>query len=179
MHLGISIFFPSYSASLTFQDFFSCFLFWLISDRFIDARLPPESQLAEDRRDKMAGREPKQRRKNNAAGHTISNHVPLHQVGAHSHEWRGFLGQAEQPWHTWLKGVDEQISQTSRLLPNPWRKYCISHDIMQQALRKEAAYFGMGRKGRRQEREEEEEKRGGMTGRAIDTTILYLLTTII
>lgn len=43
---------------------------------------------------------------------------------------------------------------------------------MQQALKQDAASFGMGRKGRRQEREEEEEKRGGMTGRAIDTTAI-------
>lgn len=66
----------------------------------------------------MAGREPKQRRKNNAAGHTISNHVPLHQLGAYSHEWRVFLGASRAAMAHLTEGVDKLISQTSRLLPN-------------------------------------------------------------
>lgn len=67
----------------------------------------------------MAGREPKQRRKNNAAGHTISDYVPLQQVGAHSHEWRVFLEASRVTMAHLTEGVDKLISQISCLLPNP------------------------------------------------------------
>lgn len=87
-----------------------------------------------------------------------------------------FLGASRAAMAHLTEVVDKLISQTSRLLPKPWCKHCISHHIMQQALKQEAACFGMGRKGRRQERDEDEEKRGGMTGRAIDTTAIILQT---